>query len=80
VFLRAPWGGFEAGKWIEVPKPPTWPDGRMDQVQRFSRAVLEGGEPPVSGREGRRSLEIVRGAYLSMKRGGPVEFPVREVE
>jgi hypothetical protein len=32
---------------------------------------------PVPGTEGRRSLEIARGAYLSMQRGQVVAFPVK---
>ena len=78
VFLTEPSADLKAGEWLEISKPPTWPDTRTEYVDRFAQAVLTGGEPPVSGREGRRSLEIIRGAYLSMKRGRPVKFPVRE--
>lgn len=79
VYLEQPWGDLKAGEWLEIPKPEDFPsDTRGAYVDAFSRAVLTGGEPPVSGREGRRSLEVIRGAYLSMKRGRPVEFPVQE--
>ena len=78
VFLEEPWGEVKAGEWVTISKPDKPSDARALHVDLFSRAVLSGGEVPVSGREGRRSLEIARGAYLSMERGGPVEFPVKE--
>ncbi len=78
VFLEEPWGELAAGEWISLPKPEKPPKTRTLHVDLFSRAVLTGGDVPVSGREGRRSLEMARGAYLSMKRGRPVEFPVEE--
>jgi UDP-N-acetyl-2-amino-2-deoxyglucuronate dehydrogenase len=79
VYVSQPQGDLKPGQWNEIPAPADYPsDTRLAYVDGFSRAVLEGGDPPVSGHEGRRSLEIIRGAYLSMKRGRPVEFPVSE--
>ena len=80
VFLAEPWEQIEAGQWVEVPAPQDGPDSRTLCIDGFARAVLgEGAGPaPVWGREGRRALEIARGAYLSMQRGGPVTFPVQE--
>jgi predicted dehydrogenase len=78
VFLEQPFDQLEAGRWIELDPPADFPDARATLVDGFARAVLAGDEPPVSGAEGRRCLEIVRGAYLSMQRGRPVEFPVQE--
>ena len=78
VFLTEPWQDIEAGKWLEMPAPDGWPNSRGEFVDRFAEAVLTGGEVPVCGREARRSLEIARGAYLSMQRGKPVRFPVEE--
>ncbi len=78
VFLAEPWQELPAEKWIEIPTPRDYPDSRGVCVEGFARAILEGGQVPVSGEEGRRALEIVRGAYLSMERGRPVEFPVQE--
>jgi len=76
VFLTEPWGDIEAGRWVEMSAPDDRPDSRSQMVDRFAEAALTGGEVPVCGREARRSLEIARGAYLSMQRGGPVRFPV----
>jgi predicted dehydrogenase len=80
VFLDAPWGDLEAGKWIELfaPQAVTPPNSRAATVDAFAGWVMGQGQYHAPGAEGRRSLEIIRGAYLSMKRGGPVAFPVRE--
>ena len=78
VHLLEPWEDIKAGEWVTLEAPPDSPNTRGTVVEGFARAVVSGGEAPVSGREGRRSLEIVRGAYLSMKRGSPVEFPGKE--
>ena len=50
----------------------------VEDMLAFAAAVADGCEVPVPGIEGRRSLEIIRGAYLSQTRGAPVTFPVRE--
>ena len=78
AFLKEPWQELEAGRWLELPAPEGFPDGRSVHVERFARAVLDGGELPIPARQARRSLEIVRGAYLSMQRRRPVDFPVQE--
>lgn len=84
VFLKEARGDLKADEWVTLSPPEGFPNPRTAAVDAFARSCisgLSGGflcEVPVPGEEGRRSLEIVRGAYLSMKRGGPVEFPVRE--
>ncbi len=78
VHLLEPWEDVKAGEWVTLAAPAGFPNTRAKVVEEFARAVMSEGEVPISGREGRRSLEIVRGAYLSMKRGSPVEFPVKE--
>jgi len=78
VFLDEPWGEIPAGEWTDLPAPEGGPNSRTSYVDAFAEAVLNDAAPPVDGREGRRSLEIARGAYLSMQRGAPVAFPVAE--
>ncbi len=78
VYLTEPHGEIEADKWVEMKQPDDWPDTRQVAVDEFARAVLAGREVPVTGEQGRRVLEIVRGAYLSMRRGGPQAFPIQE--
>lgn len=78
VFLIEPFEDLEPWKWIDLPGPDDFPSPRKAVVEGFSRAIRDGAEVPISGEQGRRALEIVRGAYLSMERGAPVEFPVQE--
>jgi predicted dehydrogenase len=83
LFLEEPWGGMKAQEWLELLPPEAVPpgakpDARRDCLDAYARAVLDGTDLPCPGEQGRRSLEIIRGAYLSMKRGAPVAFPVKE--
>jgi predicted dehydrogenase len=78
VYLDEPVGDLAAGEWVELRPPEGYPNSRTAYLDAFAEAVATGGQPPVTGREGRRAFEIVRGAYLSMHRGAPVEFPVSE--
>ena len=78
LYLQKPWEGLAGEKWHDFPPPEGYPNARMASLDAFAEAVQAGREVPVPGPQGRRSLEIIRGAYLSMQRGRPVEFPVRE--
>jgi len=78
VTVTQPWGDLKVGKANELSQPEDFPDARVAAADAFAKAVLEGREVPVPGAHGRRALEIARGAYLSMKRGRPVTFPVQE--
>jgi predicted dehydrogenase len=78
VYLVEPYKDIEAGKWVEFKQPADWVDTRQAAVDSFARAILEGRPVPVDGMQGRRILEIIRGAYLSMQRGRPEGFPVKE--
>ena len=46
------------------------------QIQDFLRAIIEGREPAVNGREGRRQVEIFTAFYRSQRDRKPVEFPL----
>ena len=80
VYLDEPCGDLPAGEWVKIPKGEQAANTRTVMVDRFAEAVTTGGDVPVSGVQGRRALEIARGAYLSMQQGGPVTFPVGEAE
>ena len=43
-------------------------------VEEFAEAVLAGKEPPVTGEDGRRALEIVVAAYESGLKKAPVDL------
>jgi len=78
VFVDEPWEHVPAGEWTTLSAPEGFRDGRTRHVEDFALAVTDGGEVPVPGEQARRALEIVRGAYLSGRRGEVVMFPVTE--
>ncbi len=49
------------------------------QIQDFLQAVIEGREPAVTGREGRKPVEIATAVYRSQRDGRPVRFPLDAV-
>lgn len=48
--------------------------GHKQQFQDMARAILEKREPLISGREGRRALELICGIYESARSGQPYRF------
>lgn len=46
------------------------------QVQDFLQSILEGREPAVTGREGRKHVELFTAIYRSQRDGRPVKFPL----
>lgn len=48
--------------------------GHKQQFQDMARAILENREPLISGREGRRALELICGIYESARSGQPYKF------
>ena len=49
------------------------------QIQDFLRAILEGREPLVTGREGRKHVELFAAIYRSQRDRKPVKFPLDAV-
>ncbi len=78
VFTREPFEGLKPDAFTEIATPPDAADGRRLHVDGFARAARVGQPAPVSGEEARRTLEIIRGAYLAGKRHAAVEFPVQD--
>jgi predicted dehydrogenase len=52
--------------------------GHRDQLVDFLQAIDEGREPLVDGREGRKSVEIIRAIYRSAETGAQVILPLDE--
>jgi predicted dehydrogenase len=52
--------------------------GHRDQLADFLRAIDEGRAPIVDGREGRKSVEIIRAIYRSAETGAQVLLPLDE--
>ena len=49
------------------------------QIQDFLHAILEGREPAVTAREGRKYVELFTAIYRSQRDGRPVKFPLDAV-
>ena len=56
--------------------PPT---NHVALIRDFSQAVIEDREPLVDGKEGRRSIEVIRAIYASWKQKGLIHFPLKEI-
>lgn len=52
--------------------------GHRDQLSDFLLAIDEGRSPFIDGREGRKSVEIIRAIYQSAKTGQPIPFPFQD--
>jgi len=54
-------------------------EGHRDQLTDFLQAIDTGRPPLVDGREGRKSVEIIRAIYQSARQGGaPVTLPLQD--
>ena len=52
--------------------------GHRDQLIDFLEAIDQGRDPAVDGREGRKSVEIIRAIYRSASVGQSVGLPLAE--
>lgn len=52
--------------------------GHRDQLADFLRAIDDGTAPLVDGREGRKSVEIIRAIYRSAQTGSLVKLPLED--
>ena len=53
-------------------------EGHREQLADFLQAIDQGHAPFVDGREGRKSVEIIRAIYHSAKTGQPVTLPFED--
>jgi UDP-N-acetyl-2-amino-2-deoxyglucuronate dehydrogenase len=75
VYAMAGQTGFKAG--ASDPRGITH-IGHRDQLADFLRAIDTGRDPAVDGREGRRSVEIIRAIYRSAQSGQVITLPLDE--
>jgi UDP-N-acetyl-2-amino-2-deoxyglucuronate dehydrogenase len=75
IYLQEPPEGGVPNTWQPVRYSGPLAD-RQQIVSRFAAAVLSGQEPPVSGLDGRKVLEIVLAAYRSGELRQPVDLPL----
>ncbi len=66
---RATWERDEAGK-------PGFPGFHALQLQDFIDAIATNRDPLITGREARKSLEIILALYRSSETGAPVKLPM----
>ncbi len=59
-----------------VAEVPSAPERNAGQFLRLHKALLEGGEPPVTLADARASLELLTAAYHSARTGAPVRMPI----
>jgi len=77
VFLSQPYKELEAGKWHKIQVSEPW-GGRKELVSDFAKAALSGKTPPITGLDGRKSLEVCLAAYRSGATGQFVNLPMTE--
>lgn len=76
LHLVEPAGEMPAGDWQQIAVAKN--DSMREMVQAWAGALLAGEPPPISGREARPAMEIVRAAYRSG--GESVEIPFDDSE
>ncbi len=52
------------------------PEGRAALAEDFVNAILTDAEPPVTGEDGKKALEIILGAYESARIDMPIDLPL----
>lgn len=67
----------EAETWHQVATEPGRSKG-MYLIEEFTRAILTDGEPPVTGADGRKALELVTAAYRAGETGESVSLPLSD--
>lgn len=69
----AQWRDAEAGR-------PSVPEFHGNQIADFLDAVRQHREPAITGRDGLRALEVIKGVYLSQAEERPVSLPMSEAD
>lgn len=72
LYTTLPDEGFEPGRWNEIHLPQIG-NPRTLYVEKFAEAVLSGAdEPPVTGEDGLKALQVIIAAYESGEKHQPV--------
>jgi len=75
VYLNRKIGDYPQKEWFEPQSEPVR-TGREALIEDFVNAILNNTEPPITGEDGKKSLEIILGAYESARTGMPVDLPL----
>jgi predicted dehydrogenase len=80
ILLPTPWGtdGLAVYRraddaWSEI-RQNTSRDARVAAFEAFSAAVIDGAEPPITGRDGLRASRLIHAVYDAARSGRPVEI------
>lgn len=76
VFTELEVDGLKRDDWTELTFDDGKGDSYVDYFDRFAEAVFEGRQPDVPGEEGRKTLEVLIGAYQSGELEQPVSLPL----
>ena len=76
VFTDRDVDGLTKGDWTELTFEDVKGDSYVTYFDRFAEAVFEGRQPDVPGEEGRKTLEVLVGAYQSGQMNQPVNLPL----
>ena len=75
VYTEKSVADLNANEWNQI-KLEEARDSRVQFIEEFAGAVLEGKQPPITGQDGRATLEIIFAAYESGRRKSVVELPM----
>jgi len=70
------WGGRPESQWLEIEPKTEEKGGHTTVIREYCDAIIADKEPPVSGEEGRKSIEIINAIILSSFEEKTVHFPV----
>jgi UDP-N-acetyl-2-amino-2-deoxyglucuronate dehydrogenase len=76
VFTESEVEGLNQDDWTELSFEDVKGDSYVSYFDRFAEAVFEGRKPDVPGEEGRKTLEVLVGAYKSGQSNMPVNLPL----
>lgn len=62
--------------WIHFDCPVHFPHYHETVMEKFIDCLIQDAQPPVSGLDGRKALEMILGAYRSAKENRQVRFPL----
>ena len=70
------WGGRPESQWQEITPKTEDKGGHTTVIKEYCDALIQDKDPPVTGEEGRKSIEIINAIILSSFEERAVNFPV----
>jgi predicted dehydrogenase len=69
-------GSHVPPRWVSI-TPPRSPSNYLRMLESFTDCIINDRQPPVSGHDGARAVEVMCAVHLSMRTGGWVDLPLR---